>query len=325
MNLQAALEEYARTHTKSDCDRFFGRQRWSPKRATVEDAQRILELTESAKNDALGESYVPVGEGRNVMLLLPQYKQTNPATLFSILGLWDKRSMRCVMHYGDAYVVHTRNKLAHAFLQSGCEWSLWIDDDMVCPIGDPAWFNSVTGLDLPPEFAGRHTLARLMSHGVSLVGALYFGRQPKGKPMFAEGMHRPDFARKIRDDKPQALTPTQWVGTGCLLVHRRVFTDIQAKCPFLAPRNEGGVWEFFSPMPDDVITETANAAMQGRPQTVEELQTLVAKAMEYRPGVGEDVIFCRRALAAGHQPHVDLGLVAGHVGGCVYGPKNTNG
>jgi hypothetical protein len=40
-------------------------------------------------------------------------------------------------------------------------------------------------------------------------------------------------------------------------------------------------------------------------------------------GVGEDVIFCRRAREAGHDVFVDLGLVAGHVGYCCYGPKNT--
>ena len=35
-------------------------------------------------------------------------------------------------------------------------------------------------------------------------------------------------------------------------------------------------------------------------------------------GVGEDVSFCLRAQAAGHVPHVDLGLRCGHVGNYVY-------
>ena len=35
--------------------------------------------------------------------------------------------------------------------------------------------------------------------------------------------------------------------------------------------------------------------------------------------MGEDVTFCIRAAAAGHQPHVDLGLICGHQGSKIYG------
>jgi hypothetical protein len=31
-------------------------------------------------------------------------------------------------------------------------------------------------------------------------------------------------------------------------------------------------------------------------------------------GMGEDVQFCIRAAQAGHQPHVDLGVMCGHLG-----------
>jgi hypothetical protein len=37
-------------------------------------------------------------------------------------------------------------------------------------------------------------------------------------------------------------------------------------------------------------------------------------------GSGEDVSFCLRAAAAGHQPHVDMGLVCGHIGYQCFGP-----
>jgi len=40
-------------------------------------------------------------------------------------------------------------------------------------------------------------------------------------------------------------------------------------------------------------------------------------------GAGEDVQFCTRAAQAGHQPHVDLGVVCAHVGGMAFGPRNT--
>ena len=312
MDLKQVTQNYAASLTPAERDVVFGKK-YDGSNLTLDHAQRAVDDLFSGN-----DSFSPVGPGRDIMLLLPQYKHTNPATLFSLLGLWDRATMRATMHFGDAYIAHTRNKLAQSFLASDCQWSLWIDDDMVLPIGDAGWFNGVTNLNLPKEFAGRHTVKRLLESKRKLVGALYFGRQPKGKPMFAEGANDPALANRIRETRPTTVQATNWVGTGCLLVHRDVFLDIQKKLPHLAPKRADLPWEFFSPAPDDVLLKLKDAAE--KPELLKSLAEDVAK---FKPGTGEDVTFCRRARLAGHQPYVDLGLVAGHVGGAVYGPGNT--
>jgi hypothetical protein len=311
MDLKQVTQNYAASLSVAEREAVFGKK-FDGQAVNIDHAQKAVDDLFSG-NDA----FSPVGPGREVMLLLPQYKHTNPATLFSLLGLWDRATMRATMHFGDAFIVHTRNKLAQSFLASDCPWSLWIDDDMVVPIGDAGWFNGVTNLNLPKEFAGQHTLKRLLAAKKKLVGALYFGRHPKGKPMFAEGANDPALAARIRDTRPATVQATKWVGTGCMLIHRDVFLDIQKKFPHLAPKRADLPWEFFSPAPDEVLLKLAEA------KTPEAQQELVEAVTKYRPGTGEDVTFCRRAQVAGHQPHVDLGLIAGHVGGAVYGPTNT--
>jgi hypothetical protein len=64
-----------------------------------------------------------------------------------------------------------------------------------------------------------------------------------------------------------------------------VFEDIAKKFPELAPKTPDKPFDYFHPMSS---------------------------------GEGEDVSFCKRATAAGHQPHIDLGLPVFHVGYKVY-------
>jgi hypothetical protein len=96
-----------------------------------------------------------------------------------------------------------RNKLTEEFLRDapahGWEWILFIDSDMVPPVG---------------------TIMRLLSHGVDCVGAYYFSRR---EPLVAE------FGRVGEPDvEPNAdgLFPVRWVGAGCLLVTREVMEKI---------------------------------------------------------------------------------------------------
>jgi hypothetical protein len=96
-------------------------------------------------------------EGKQVALLLPWYKTTNPLTCFSLLTLFDRTKMAAMLNYGDAFIVHARNTLARKFLSTGLEWSLWIDDDMLLPCGNAGWFNANSGFNLPDFFAGLHS------------------------------------------------------------------------------------------------------------------------------------------------------------------------
>jgi hypothetical protein len=117
-----------------------------------------------------------------------------------------------------------------------------------------------------------------------------------------------------------------------MLIHRNVFLDIEKRFPLLArgPNGMGGHW----------FSSSEHSAMDGIQKTMEMLSDgpmtgekaarahaiLASTQAEARAnsclGMGEDVSFCIRASISGHQPYVDYGLVAGHIGHKVYGPMN---
>jgi hypothetical protein len=238
-----------------------------------------------------------------------------------------------MMNFGDAFIVHSRNTLADMFLQSGLEWMLTIDDDMVVPFGNGKWINSYGGFDIPKPFCDFNTIDRLMSHGKTLVGALYFGRWRKGGPMFAEGMRDGKLTAYARKGPYDKLLATKWVGTGCMLIHRSVFLDIEQKFPMLARKDENGGGNWFTSSEHDLANAVDRSvklleATPGDGGTAVDVQQILMSAQRQTKdnaslGTGEDVIFCNRARVSGHQPYVDLGLVCGHVGSDTYGPHNT--
>lgn len=282
----------------------------------VEEKQEV-----PASNTSSPPTNTPTGpDNRNVVLLLPQHKTTNPLTLMSLLGLRDPRTNAAIVHYGDAFIVHTRNRLVQSFLtDTKAEWALFIDDDMVLPFGNAGWFRKVTGFgNLPEASAGANTIERLLAARKTLVGGLYFGRHPgPRRAMFAESAN---YSGNNFASLPQnKVVQTQWVGTGCMLVHRSVFLDIQTRNPHLAPKSKGEPWQFFSAAADSLI-RTAQQVADGT-KTVADLRGEVQRAQTANLGMGEDVLFCHRAAAAGHPAHVDLGLLCGHIGHAVYGDR----
>jgi hypothetical protein len=271
--------------------------------------------------------------GKKVLIALPWQKSVSPITAHCVSQLIDRRRTSTMLNFGDAFVAHTRNKCADVFLDSPCEYMLMIDDDMVIPFGNATWFNAYTRFNFPEPFAGFNALDRLMSHGKSLVGALYFGRHPHGPPVYNEGTANPTEAAYARKAPFDQLKPTKWVGTGCMLVHRKVFEDIEARFPRIArgPDKKNGHWFTSSEVSlaqqlDDIKSELTDGPLTAekayRTLTLLENATATAKR-ENCLGCGEDVSFCMRAVAAGHQPYIDMGLVCGHLGHCVYGPRNT--
>ena len=279
----------------------------------------------------------PPSVRRNVLIALPWYKQTNPLTAFSVMGLIDRRRTSISLNYGDAFVVHSRNTLADIFLQTDQEWMLTIDDDMVVPFGNAEWINNYTGMNLPKPFCDFNALDRLLSHGKTLIGGLYFGRWRHGAAMFCEGFRDKSIHAYLRKGPKNEIKATEWVGTGCLLIHRSVFLDIEKKFPNLARSRDaatrGGNW--FTSSEHDLSAATdkvlenldANRGKWNGDDAFSAFQALTdarAKSKHNsKLGTGEDVIFCHRAKAAGHQPYVDLGLVCGHVGTETYHPYNT--
>lgn len=263
---------------------------------------------------------------KKVMIALPWGKSCHPITSFCVSQLMDRRRTTTALNFGDAFVAHSRNSIADLFLKTDSEYLLTIDDDMVVPFGNALWFNAHTGWNLPDKFAAQNTIDRLLSHGKTLVGALYWGRYVKANPVFAEGPRQADY---IRASTPlDQIKPTRWVGTGCMLIHRTVFEDIEKKFPRLArgADKKGGQWFSSSEHNamdaiDRVRQMLSQGAMDGT-KAMKAYEMLEGAASEARHestlGMGEDVQFCVRARAAGHQPHIDLGLLCGHIGHVVY-------
>lgn len=270
---------------------------------------------------------------KKVMVTLPWWKQVSPVTAFCVSQIIDRRRTATILSYGDAFVAHSRNTCADIFLQSPCDWMLTIDDDMVVPFGHAGWFKSNSGFeDFPEKFLSLNALDRLMSHKKTLVGALYFGRQPESLPVYNEGAANPQEAAFARKAPHDLVKPTRWVGTGCMLIHRSVFEDIEKRFPGLARGLDHKHGNWFTSTEASLLQDVTalRDALQGKPLTGElaysslaGLDAAVARArQENSLGYGEDVSFCLRAAAAGHQPHVDMGLVCGHLGSFCYGPRN---
>lgn len=270
--------------------------------------------------------------GQKVFLALPWQKHTNPITAFSVANLLDRRRMSACLNFGDAFVAHSRNTCADLFLRSDCEWMLMVDDDMVLP-GHAKWFNAYTDMGLPEKFASFNVVDRLLSHGKTLIGGLYFGKHKHGKPMYCEGVFNLQEEKFARTAPLDLIKPTKWVATGCLLIHRKVFLDIERRHPRLSRGKDGLGSNFFSSSEDAAIEaidrcrEIFDSEELNGKTAMKVYQLLELAAAEARQqtvlGVGEDVSFCLRAAQAGHVSYVDMGLVLGHIGTQVYGPKNT--
>jgi hypothetical protein len=276
--------------------------------------------------------------GQKVAVLLPFYKNTNPRTAVCLFSLIDRAKVAVMTGFGDAFIVHTRNTLGNRFVQSGLEWSVWFDDDMVIPYGNAGWFNKATGFNFPDKFAGIHAINQLMSRGKTLIGGLYFGRhEMSGRPMYSGG-NDPIEAAQAHNAPNDIVKPVNWVATGCLLAHRSVYLDIQKTFPTLAPqcKDDDGKWHFFSNSETDLTKAAVNAMAILSDEKASE-SARISSAMQIlghghraalangRLKQGEDVTFCKRALESGHQPFVDFSVVCGHLGEFCFGPTGRFG
>lgn len=265
---------------------------------------------------------------KKVMLVMPWQKSVHPITSFCLTQLADKRRTASALNFGDAFVAHTRNNCADALLASKMEWMLSIDDDMVVPFGDAAWFKMITKREVPEPFASFNAIDRLLSHNKTLVGALYFGKDDDGPAVYGEGMRGGAEIGYARTAPLNVLKPTKWVGTGCILIHRTVFESIESRFPRLrrGPNGKGGQWFSSSEHSAMDWIDRTRAMLASGPMTGEKAmkayEMLEAASTDARSsstlGMGEDVQFCIRASQAGHQPYVDFGLRCGHVGYKVY-------
>lgn len=281
-------------------------------------------------------------DSKEVFIAMPVYRSINPLTMLSLLAVWDRAKFGFYPRYGDAFIAHTRNRLADDFKSSGMQWCWWLDDDVIPPFGNAALFNRYTGMNLSPQFAGVHAPTKLRSRGVSCIGGLYFGRHAKGRAMYLEALSNPDENRRAHEPRDD-FKPTSLVATGCLMHSRQVLLDIEKNFPHLAPQANGEVWHYFSNVSDrlvkffgvlensvnEVSSELRRGNAQRAGELVAELGAAASSAQKEnfnfsRHHQGEDFTFCKRALASGHQPYVDFSVICGHADGAtVWGPHNT--
>jgi len=239
-----------------------------------------VDLVTESRRDGM-PSYRTEFGGRDLMVGFPCYKTTNPVTAFSMIAMaldFGRDKIRFDMSIGDSMVYHSRNRLAEKFLQTDAKYLLMMDDDIIPCIGRPAWMRSTvqSAQNVPDLPLQRHIIHRLLNSGKTLIGGAYFGRQ-EGADLMCSDQTLAESAKRYDD----IVAPVNWIGTGCLLIHRSVFDDIKKKYPELATANPDAPFDYFLPMTGHI---------------------------------GEDVAFCHRAKEAGHQPHIDLGTPVFHVG-----------
>ena len=256
----------------------------------IEDLDKVMEFPDPTINDkdvSIEITPEPVEKKKDLMILLPTNRDFNAYVMFSILANWNQETMRLTLRK-DTILTRGRNWLAHQFLASDCEWSLWWDSDIIAPWGNPVIMKEYTGL----KYGQIKSIEHLKKSGQKIIQAVYAERkhtgmliiQPEIKPRGGD-----DWAlcKTLREKGPQnRIVPVDFVATGFTLVHRSVYEDIKVTSPEIAPVTEGGLWGFFDTKED----------------------------------VGEDVAFSRRAIKAGHQPSIDCGLFVSHVGVAAFNP-----
>lgn len=160
-----------------------------------------------------------------------------------------------------------RNRLVVEFLTNEAyaeaEWLLFLDTDM----------------EYPPDLLLR-LVGRARQFDLKILGGLCVIVTEKG-PLPTLFVHDDRSLTRIMFDYPDdTVAQVAATGTGCLMVHRSVFEEMQAT----AGGSENAWFGY------DVRTSK--------------------EGVEW--AVGEDVSFCLRAAEAGHKTHVDTSLPVGH-------------
>ena len=200
----------------------------------------------------------------------------------------------------ETIIDRARDLVAQEFMNSGHTWSLWWDDDVVPTMGNPLWFQKVSGCEHVTEQTGSYQFVeRLLSHNRPFVGGVYSGRVAHG-PLVIQPELNPRNERDkklsdaIRKNQVKGLEEVDWLAAGLSLIHRGVFERVRKKFPELEPPKapEG---EKQIPFPYFIRTPTQ----------------------------GEDVAFCSRVKACGIKMFLDTELFAMHIGYAGFLPEGS--
>lgn len=216
--------------------------------------------------------------GRDIFVGKCWHKTVSPATADAVSAMmldFGKDRIRTDTIVGDSNIYRSRNLMVERFMATDAKWLFFLDDDIVPSIGRAEWFRSwvPSAATVPTNALQRHILHRLIGAGKTLVGAAYL--QNGGLGRLACSDLTLEAAARSHTDR---VAPVDWVGTGALMVHRKVFEDIRETHPELSSTKDSP-FNYFGPISH-------------------------AK--------GEDISFCERAKKAGHQCHIDLGIPVKH-------------
>jgi len=244
------------------------------------------------------------GKAENVPLqvLLPIYNQVEPMNHITLMANY--------RHYGidkingipklRTLIDEARNDLAHSFMNaSHSEYCLFVDSDMVLPIGNAAVLRK-HGWNVPDLQGNRYAFERIMSWGpeYQIIGGLYRDRRNGTRAQCERAFRSTGENERLisiiegrgGNDGPEE---NGWVATGFLRIHRSVFEAMAKEA------RPGGVLEDIAPPPG---REKDPIGFFGR-------------SAKYR---GEDVALGRRAGMLGIRSWVDTGLLLGHKGDKIY-------
>jgi len=242
-------------------------------------------------------------EGRKVAILSPVYRTMNPATHWTLMANYARygpEKIALIPPITGTVIHEARNRCIDKAMKTDAEDFIMPDDDMIFPFGESAYFNAKwAGTAKKPIPAAYNSISKIMSHpkGIGIVGALYFGRHPKGRAQCESGMRSAAASDAYRNGEHKGLVKEGWVGTGFIRIERWVIEKMKAHV-------DAGNWPEIKPVIDTNWYGYFNPL---------------------RVGVGEDVSFGRRASELGIQSYVDASLVALHAGEAYYGPHNTSG
>ena len=281
----------------------------TPELTLAEHVKLALQGDNQEEIAQLNEAYYGTND-KEICLCIPTYKTVCPVTMVALLATalrYGKERVGVHFEFGDAVIENARNKIADKALADGYEWLMWIDDDIIPPFGRSDLVRRWTGV--PPswqDMGEMEFLSRFLAQGKTVIGGLYFGRNVQGRPMYAEGCmtNGREENIKARDINCMEVNETDWVATGCMLVHRSVYEDIQKKFPEIGPK------------------EISYTDFQGRTVTRKQEVWDYYRKLE---GCGEDVSFCFRARESGHKVYVDHSIKCLHAGGNAWGYHNAQG
>lgn len=234
---------------------------------------------------------------RKMVLLMPMHREVSPHVLFNVAALVRKSPWLGFDYQTNTIIQRARNLLAQRFLNSEAEWSFWMDSDMIIPVGLPGFLGKKMKGEgkVPVQNANYVATERLLSHGKTIVGGVY-ARRGSGDGLCIQPALHPrndadkQLAQTLSQGPTNELHEVAYVATGCALIHRSVYEDIQNIHPELSPKREGDPWDFFG-------HDTGRR--------------------------GEDLHFCMLANEAGHRSYLDGGLFCGHIGVNCWWPGET--